>query len=80
MNFPPKNDSKFASPYQVEDLEAAEAAEGGVAEGDDAAVVEEQLADVVAAEEALRVDGGPAEVVAVEPVKVIRLLINNLTN
>ena len=64
----------------MEDLEAAEAAEGGVAEGDDAAVVEEQLADVVAAEEALRVDGGPAEVVAVEPVKVIRLLINNLTN
>ena len=37
----------------MEDLEAAEAAEGGVAEGDDAAVVEVQLADVVAAEEAL---------------------------
>lgn len=69
FEFPAK---KCASPYQVEDLEAAEAAEGGVAEGDDAAVVEEQLADVVAAEEALRVDGGPAEVVAVEPVKVIR--------
>ena len=37
----------------MEDFQAAEAAEGGVAEGDDAAVVQVQLADVVAAEEAL---------------------------
>ena len=37
----------------MEDLEAAEAGEGGVAEGDDAAVVEVQLPDVVAAQEAL---------------------------
>ena len=37
----------------MEDLEAAEAAEGRVAEGDDAAVVQVQLADVVAAQEAL---------------------------